>query len=276
MDTGELMRVEPSELAEKLLKRRIMLKDNLPGVIRNLEAEEESLSPKVDRIRKVFDGANSKVASFKEERDRCQREARGLIPEVKDIRESLINSGGMIILDPEWKKKKLLEQIEEIEDKIQTTALDHKSERKLLEKRRALISENDKWIKDRKDSNPEMSIYLAKNRKMSELFKKADKAHSKMIEAVSKAQPMYKKLSESTGELREVKSQLDRARELLSQSDKAIQYWEKRLEVGFGDNGPGFRDLLKARNTVENGGRSSFAKKKSKKTKPRKIAGEEE
>ena len=276
MDTGELMRVEPRELAEKLLKRRIMLKDNLPGVIRNLEAEEESLSPKVDRIRKVFDGANSKVASFKEERDRCQREARGLIPEVKDIRESLINSGGMIILDPEWKKKKLLEQIEEIEDKIQTTALDHKSERKLLEKRRALISENDKWVKDRKDSNPEMSIYLAKNRKMSELFKKADKAHSKMIEAVSKAQPMYKKLSESTGELREVKSQLDRARELLSQSDKAIQYWEKRLEVGFGDNGPGFRDLLKARNTVENGGRSSFAKKKSKKTKPRKIAGEEE
>ena len=270
------MRVEPSELAEKLLKRRIMLKDNLPGVIRNLEAEEESLSPKVDRIRKVFDGANSKVASFKEERDRCQREARGLIPEVKDIRESLINSGGMIILDPEWKKKKLLEQIEEIEDKIQTTALDHKSERKLLEKRRALISENDKWVKDRKDSNPEMSIYLAKNRKMSELFKKADKAHSKMIEAVSKAQPMYKKLSESTGELREVKSQLDRARELLSQSDKAIEYWEKRLEVGFGDIGPGFRDLLKARNTVENGGRSSFAKKTRKKTKSRKIAGEEE
>ena len=276
MDTGELMRVEPSELAEKLLKRRIMLKGSLPGVIRNLEAEEDSLSPKVNRIRKSFDGANSKVASFKEERDRCQREAGGLIPEVKDIRESLINSGGMIIVDPEWKKKKLLEQIEEIEDKIQTTALDHKSERKLLEKRRALISENDKWVKDRKDSNPEMSAYLAKNRKMSELFKKADKAHSKMIEAVSKAQPMYKKLSESTGELKEVKSQLDRARELLSQSDKAIEYWEKRLEVGFGDIGPGFRDLLKARNTIENGGRSSFAKKTRKKTKSRKIAGEEE
>ena len=265
MDTGELMRVEPNELAEKLLKRRIMLKDNLPGVIRNLEAEEDSLSPKVDRMRKAFDDANSKVASYKEERGRCQREAGDLIPEVKKIRESLINSGGMIILDPKWKKKKLLEQIEEIENMIQTTALDHKSERKLLEKRRALISENDKWVKDRKDSNPEMSIYLAKNRKMSELFKKADKAHSKMIEAVSKAQPMYKKLSESTGELREVKSQLDRARELLSQSDKAIEYWEKRLEVGFGEIGPGFRDLLRPRKTVDDGGRSSFAKKTTKK-----------
>jgi hypothetical protein len=66
-------------------------------------------------------------------------------------------------------------------------ALDHKSEGKLLDKRRALISENDKWVRDRKDSNPEMSVYLEKNRKMSELFKKADKSHTKMIEAVSKA-----------------------------------------------------------------------------------------
>ena len=276
MDTGELMRVEPNELAEKLLKRRIMLKDSLPGVIRNLEAEEDSLSPKVDRMKRSFQDMNSKVAEFKNERDLFQREAGKLIPEVKDIRETLTKSGGMISLDPKWKKMKLLEKIEEIEDKIQTTALDHKSERKLLEKRTSLISENDKWVKDRKDSNPEMTEYLDKNRKMSELFKKADKAHSKMIEAVTKAQPMYKKLSESSGELKEIKSQLDRARELLSQSDKAIEYWEKRLELGFGDIGPGFRELLKARKSVEDGGRSSFAKKVRKKAKSEILGGEEE
>ena len=276
MDTGELMRVGPNELAEKLLKRRIMLKDNLPGVIRNLEAEEDALSPRVERMKRSFQDANSKVAEFKNERDLFQKEAGGLIPEVKDIRESLIKSGGMISLDPEWKKRKLLEQIEEIEDRIQTSALDHKSERKLLEKRRALISENDKWVKDRKDSNPEMTKYLDRNRKMSELFKKADKAHSKMIESVSKAQPMYKKLSESSGELKEIKSQLDRARELLSQSDKAIEYWERRLEQGFGEIGPGFRDLLKARKIVDDGGKSSFAKKTRKKGKPEDPVGEQE
>ncbi len=276
MDTGELMRTGPNELAEKLLKRRIMLKDNLPGVIRNLEAEEDALSPRVERMKRSFQDANSKVAEFKNERDLFQKEAGGLIPEVKDIRESLIKSGGMISLDPKWKKRKLLEQIEEIEDKIQTSALDHKSERKLLEKRRTLISENDKWVKDRKDSNPEMTKYLDRNRKMSELFKKADKAHSKMIESVSKAQPMYKKLAESSGELKEIKSQLDRARELLSQSDKAIEYWERRLEQGFGEIGPGFRDLLKARKIVEDGGKSSFAKKKRKKEKSEDPVGEQE
>ena len=84
---------------------------------------------------------------------------------------------------------------EEIETKIQTSALDHKSERKLIEKRRELISENDKWIRERKDSNPEMSDYLEKSREMSKLFKKADKAHSSMKGAVSKAQPLYETVS---------------------------------------------------------------------------------
>lgn len=275
MDTDELMRVTPDELASALLKRRMLLKDSLPGVIRNLEAEEDNLSPRLDRMKKSFDEANEKVAKFKAERDHFQTSAGTLIPDVKRIRKKLNESGGMINLDPKWKKMMLLEQIEEIESKIQTSALDHKSERKLIEKRRALISENDKWIRDRKDSNPEMAEYLEKNKEMSKLFKKADKAHSQMIVAVSKAQPLYEKLTSASSEIREIRSQLDRAKELLAQSDKAIEYWEKRIENGFGDLGPGFRDLLKGQKNVDTGGRSSFAKS-SGKSKQKKSRGEEE
>ena len=275
MDTSELMRVTPDDLASALLKRRMLLKDSLPGVIRNLEAEEDNLSPKLDRMKKAFDEANEKVAKFKAERDECQTSAGTLIPDVKKIRTKLNESGGMISLDPKWKKMRLLEQIEEIETKIQTSALDHKSERKLLDMRRSLISENDKWIRDRKDSNPDMAEYLEKNREMSKLFKKADKAHSLMMGAVSKAQPLYEKLTSASEEIREIRSQLDRARELLSQSDKAIDYWEKRIENGFGDMGPGFRDLLKGQKTVDMGGSSSFSRR-TRKTRQAKSRGEEE
>ena len=38
MDTEALLNVGPEELASSLLKRRLMLKESLPGVIRNLEA----------------------------------------------------------------------------------------------------------------------------------------------------------------------------------------------------------------------------------------------
>ena len=127
MDTKELMGVTPDKLATALLNRRMMLKDSLPGVIRNLEAEEDILSPKLDRLKKSFDEANDKVAKLKAERDHFQTRAGTLIPDVKRIRAKLDESGGMISLDPKWKKMKLLEQIEEIETKIQTTALDHKS-----------------------------------------------------------------------------------------------------------------------------------------------------
>ncbi|MBN28308.1 MAG: hypothetical protein CMB33_00315 [Euryarchaeota archaeon] len=275
MNTSELMRATPDELASALLNRRMLLKDSLPGVIRNLEAEEDALSPKLDRMKKAFDEANDKVVKFKANRDECQTLAGTLIPDVKRIRAKLNDSGGMISLDPKWKKMRLLEQIEEIENKIQTSALDHKSERKLLEKRRALISENDKWIRDRKDSNPEMSEYLEKNREMSKLFKKADKEHSLMMGAVTKAQPLYEKMTSASEEIREIRSQLDRAKELLAQSDKAIDYWEKRIENGFGDMGPGFRDLLKGQKNVDMGGSSSFAKR-SRKLKDKKSRGEEE
>ena len=275
MDTSELMKVTPDGLASALLNRRMLLKDSLPGVIRNLEAEEDALSPKLERMKKSFDESNSKVVKFKTERDKYQARAGTLIPDVKRIRAKLTESGGMVSLDPKWKKMKLLEQIEEIETKIQTSALDHKSERKLIEKRRELISENDKWIRERKDSNPEMSDYLEKSREMSKLFKKADKAHSSMIGAVSKAQPLYEKLNIATEEIREIRSQLDRAKELLAQSDKAIDYWERRIKDGFGDLGPGFRDILRGQKNVEKGGNSSFYKN-SKKVKDPKSGGEEE
>mgnify|MGYP004078446555 CR=1 FL=1 len=273
MDTETLMRVLPDELGSLLLQRRVMLKDTLPGVIRNLEAEEDQIKPKVERLNASFNVANSNVVKEKKIRDQNQKEARILIPQVKSIREKLIDSGGMIILDPKWKKEKLIERIEEIEHKIQTSALDQKSEKKLLDQRRALVLENDKWLRNRKDSNPEMIEYLEKSRKMSSLFKKADKAHSKMINAVKKAQPLYEKMSIADKELKDIRSQLDRARELLSQSDKAIRYWKRRLDEGFGNLGPGFNDLLRQKQKVEGGGNSSFAKTTVKR--PKKVLEEE-
>ena len=260
MDTEALLKIGPNELASSLLKRRLMLKESLPGVIRNLEAEEESLTPKVERISESFEAANRKVSDLKGKRDSAQVLANKMISEVKDIRERLNSSGGMISLDPKWKKRKLIEEIESLEHEIQTSALDHRSERKLLEKRRVLISENDKWLKDRKESNPDMLEYIGKSKEMSRLFKKADKTHSRMLDSVEKAQPLYEKKSSASEDLREVKSQLDRARELLSQSDKAIGHWERRLKEGFGEIGPGFKDLLKGSETVRKGGPSTFSR----------------
>lgn len=276
MEVDELLAISPEQLAQALLVRRQVLKQELPGVIRNLEAEEESLEPRVKRAIQSHRSANEKVALLKEERNQSQRDASKKLIEVKDSRGKLIESGGMVNLDPNWKKEKLLEQLEEIEDSIQTSALDQQSERKLLDRRKKLLEENDKWLRSRKESNPEMSRFVEARREMVTSYRKADSAHRKMLESVAKAQPLHEKKVLLTAELRDIRRQMDRARELLDQSDVAIEHWQRRLKDGFGELGGNYRDLMKARNKVSSGGNSSFARSQKSASKSKTSGGEEE
>ena len=263
MNTDELLSVSPEEMAKSLLARRQLLKQQLPTVIRTLEAEEQNLVPKAKKALEINKTINSKVSDLKEERNKAQKKANELLKIVKESREKLIQNDGMINLDPSWKKEKMFEEIDDIEEKIQTSALDHKAERKLLDRRKKLIEENDKWLKQRRDLNPEMVTYIDARREMNSLYRLADKSHGKMLDAVEKAQPQHEKQQKIRDDLREIRRQLDRAKELLSQSDKAVEYWERRLDKGFGELGDGFKDLLSAQRKVAEGGDSSFARKKN-------------
>ena len=276
MDSEALLAVTPDELAQALLLRRQVLKEELPNVIRTLEAEEETLEPRVQRIVDSHRESNERVAQLKEKRNSAQKEAGSILKSVRQARDSLAESGKMVNLDPDWKKEKLFEELEQIEHNIQTSALDHKSERKLLDRRKKLLEQNDRWLKSRRDSNPEMATFIDSRTKMNSLYKEADKAHRSMLEIVEKAQPMYEKKVALNADLREIRRQLDRARELLSQSDHAIAHWERRLKDGFGDIGGGFPDLMVANKRVSDGGRSSFARNPKQKRNKGKDGGEEE
>ena len=267
MDTEALLAVTPEEMAQALLMRRQVLKDELPNVIRNLEAEEETLEPKVQRTTKSHRLANDQVAQLKERRNVAQKGAAALLKDVKHARDVLAEGDGMINLDPNWKKEKLFEELHDIEEKIQTSALDHRAERKMLDRRKKLLEVNEMWLKSRRDANPEMTNYIDSRSEMSSLYQEADKAHREMLEKVEKAQPLHEKKMIMGAELREIRGQLDRAKELLAQSDSAISHWERRISDGFGELGGGFPDLLATKRIVSKGGRSSFARKSKSKSK---------
>jgi len=267
MDTEALLAVTPEEMAQALLLRRQVLKDELPNVIRNLEAEEEALEPKVQRTTKSHRLANDQVAQLKERRNIAQKGAAALLKDVKHARDVLAEGDGMINLDPNWKKEKLFEELQDIEEKIQTSALDHRAERKMLDRRKKLLEANEMWLKSRRDANPEVTNYIDSRGEMSSLYQEADKAHREMLEKVEKAQPLHEKKMIMGAELREIRRQLDRAKELLAQSDSAISHWERRMSDGFGELGGGFPDLLATNRIVSKGGRSSFARKSKSKSK---------
>ena len=267
MDTEALLAVTPKEMAQALLMRRQVLRDELPNVIRNLEAEEETLEPKVRRTIDSHRLANDQVAQLKERRNVAQKGASALLKDVKNARDVLAEGDGMINLDPNWKKERLFEELQDIEEKIQTSALDHRSEKKLLDRRKKLLEENDMWLKSRRDANPEMANYIDSRGEMNSLYREADKAHREMLGKVEKAQPLHEKKVIMGAELREIRRQLDRAKELLAQSDSAISHWERRMSDGFGELGVGFPDLLATNLIVSKGGRSSFARKSKAKSK---------
>ena len=267
MDTEALLAVTPEEMAQALLMRRQVLKGELPNVIRNLEAEEEALEPKVQRTTNSHRLANDQVAQLKERRNIAQKGAAALLKDVKHARDILAEGDGMINLDPNWKKEKLFEELQDIEEKIQTSALDHRAERKMLDRRKKLLEANEMWLKSRRDANPNMANYIDSRGEMNSLYREADKAHREMLEKVEKAQPLHEKKMIMGAELREIRRQLDRAKELLAQSDSAISHWERRMSDGFGELGGGFPDLLATNLIVSKGGRSSFARKSKAKSK---------
>ena len=263
----------PIEMAKSLLARRIMLKEALPGIIRNLQAEEESVLPKLKRGIDRHEKSNKLVSELKAKRDALQKEAALILKDVKSLRTKIEESGGMIRLDPNWAKEKLEEKLIDIETRIETQALDHKAERKLISIRSALLKENEQWLQSRRDSNPLMVEYVQKRREMSKLFKDADKIHSRMIDLVEKGQPLHEKRLELEREHTEIRKQLDRAKELESQSEASVAYWDNVVKIGFEKGGGA--DLLRNSMTVKSGGLASFARKASKKE-IRKGGGEDE
>ncbi|GIR34326.1 MAG: hypothetical protein CM15mP48_0100 [Candidatus Poseidoniales archaeon] len=253
----------PIEMAKSLLARRIMLKDALPGIIRNLQAEEEAILPKVKRSIDRHEKSNKAVSELKLKRDTLQKEAAPILKDVKSLRTKIDESGGMIRLDPNWAKERLEERLIDIENRIETQALDHKAERKLISIRSSLLKENEKWLQDRRDSNPLMVEYVSKRREMARLFRDADKIHTKMIDLVEKGQPLHQKRQKLEREHTEIRKQLDRAKELESQSEASVAYWENVVKTGF-ERGGG-ADLLQNSMSVKSGGLASFARKSAKK-----------
>jgi hypothetical protein len=154
----------------------------------------------------------------------------------------------------------MIEELEEIEFNIQTVALDHKAEKKMIDARKNIIRQNELWLKERKSSNPQMADFIEKRKKMNSLYRAADKEHREMIRNVNLGEPVHAKYISKKTELRDINRQRDRAKQLLKNLDRDISYWQNTILDGF--NG-----LMTLANKVEQGGVSSFASNKNKKIK---------
>ena len=232
------MNVSPEEIIHLLLTRRRLLQDQLPYMIQGLEETRDQMQISYDSLKPKYLAKMDEINRFRMERDEAHSEAKELRIKVGKLQDELVKSGQMKSLDPRWKKDKLLSDLDAIDDRIQTSALDHVEERKLLEERRRLIRRNDDWLEDRKQANPELASYVQARRDMSRLYQSGNKAHQDMIQSLEKSASSRKKFNETRKDLRDSKVQLEAAARLMSESEQAIAYWTRRKEEGIGELEP--------------------------------------
>jgi hypothetical protein len=238
MSAEELVNVSPEEIIDLLLTRRRLLKDQLPYMIQGLEETRDQMQISYDALKPKYLVKMDEINRFRMERDESHSEAKELRIKVEKIQNDLVNTGQMMSLDPRWKKDKLLSELNAIDDRIQTSALDHVEERKLLEERRKLIRRNDDWLEERKQANPELANYVQGRRDMSRLYQSGNKAHQDMIQALEKSASERKKFNQIRKDLRDAKNQLEAAARLMTESEQAIAYWTRRKEEGIGEIEP--------------------------------------
>ena len=238
MSAEELVNVSPEEIIDLLLTRRRLLQDQLPYMIQGLEETRDQMQISYDALKPKYLVKMDEINRFRMERDESHSEAKELRIKVEKIQNDLVNTGQMMSLDPRWKKDKLLSELNAIDDRIQTSALDHVEERKLLEERRKLIRRNDDWLEERKQANPELANYVQGRRDMSRLYQSGNKAHQDMIQALEKSAPERKKFNQIRKDLRDAKNQLEAAARLMTESEQAIAYWTRRKEEGIGEIEP--------------------------------------
>ena len=283
MSAEELVNVSPEEIIDLLLTRRRLLQDQLPYMIQGLEETRDQMQISYDALKPKYLVKMDEINRFRMERDESHSEAKELRIKVEKIQNDLVNSGQMMSLDPRWKKDKLLSELNAIDDRIQTSALDHVEERKLLEERRKLIRRNDDWLEERKQANPELANYVQGRRDMSRLYQSGNKAHQDMIQALEKSAPERKKFNQIRKDLRDAKNQLEAAARLMTESEQAIAYWTRRKEEGIGEIEPNPMDkepkfhiynLGEKAQSIRDGKTSSAGQRRDKRN--RKKAREEE
>ena len=253
MDANDLLAVSPKLLAQAILHRRERIAEMIPNDLDERRLELSDAEPKAKAAREERNSINSKVANLKKERNEAQKEARALFEKANSIREQLISEGGIKNPDPKWAQEKLSAKLQELENKLETSAGNHKTEEKFINEMKSLIKEHEEWVEERTSSQPLVKEMKETRSKAINLINTAQKAHDAMVELADANAERH----ESYVKWEEVRvrasSRTKRLENALSSSQDALEFWKTRVES---DN---FQDLMTDALRVKSGGQSSKA-----------------
>ena len=258
MEPNELLSVSPEFLAKAIIHRRERLLELIPSELEQaqalqMEAEQNSRNAKQSR-----DEINQKVANLKKERNHAQNEAKQLFEQSSKARDELIEKGEMKNPEPKWAKDKLSNKIQRIEEKIQTTGGNHKTEEKFINEMKALIKEHEEWVAQRANASPLMNEMKKNQQAAKKLIIAAEKAHKSMVELVEANEDRHTSFVGWEEKRRKHTSLSGKLTTAKKSSEEAVRFWRETLEKGL-------EALLIDAKRVEDGGQSTLSLRKENK-----------
>ncbi len=260
VDVDALLEVQPELLARLVLHRRERLAEVIPDQLDARREELEAAKGLASSAKRQRDQFSETIASLKAERNGYHAKARSAFERVETLREGMEGKDVVRTPDPAWARERLNERLNAIEEAMQQTAGDHKTEASFISEMRSLVAEHEAWVATRTEK---ASDHLAMNDARKEahsMLDAAQKAHEAMLLVVEDHQHHHRAFLEQDEGLRRADSRTRRLAVALNESEQAIAYWASIVATELDAEHP----LLQSMQKVASGGNSSFVSSKSK------------
>lgn len=188
-------------LKEQIDKANAKMKPNFESIDK-LNENFAKLRREINEQRITRDKLNEKVKTLKQQRDIARAKIRACVEEVRTNNQKISKLRKEI---PQESRQKLQKDLENIEWKIQTTPLDLKEEKRLVEKVRHLEIE----LKTYKKIDHHIKKIAETKKELKSLASDADVAHQKLAETAKESQEAHSKMMAKISELKSIKAEAD-------------------------------------------------------------------
>ena len=273
MDVNDLLSVSPKLLAQAILHQRERLIEQIPADLETGQADLAKSEPLAKAARLEREKINTKVAKLKTERDTAQSKAKLLFQQCSNLWEQIVESGGVKNPDPKWAREKLEARLKSIEDKLQTSAGNHKTEQKYINEMKNLVREHEEWVEANASSQPKLIEMRDARKEAKRLLDVAQKAHEAMVGLAEENEEKHNQFMTWEKLRRDSLSKTRKLNDALKYSEKSLEYWNEKISQD------DFEPLLANSMNVKLGKPSSFAINRAKKIAETEVSqkvGEEE
>jgi len=259
MDVNDLLSVSPKLLAQAILHQRERLIEQIPADLETGQADLAKSEPLAKAARLEREKINTKVAKLKTERDTAQSKAKLLFQQCSNLWEQIIESGGVKNPDPKWAREKLEARLKSIDDKLQTSAGNHKTEQKYINEMKNLVREHEEWVEANASSQPKLIEMRDARKEAKRLLDVAQKAHEAMVGLAEENEEKHNQFMTWEKLRRDSLSKTRKLNDALKYSEKSLEYWNEKISQD------DFEPLLANSMNVKLGKPSSFAINRAKK-----------